>query len=53
MFDGCPVLKYLNLANLKADKVTDMNYLFNGCSNLVILVFKNIYIDSYIIFEIY
>ena len=33
MFNGCSSLKELNLSNFNTDNVTDMRYMFNGCSN--------------------
>ena len=33
MFYGCSSLKELNLSNFNTNNVTDMKYMFDGCSN--------------------
>ena len=34
MFDGCRNLTELNLTNFNTNKVTNMSYMFSGCSSL-------------------
>ena len=33
MFSGCSSLKELNLSNFNTNNVTDMSYMFYGCSD--------------------
>ena len=33
MFDNCSSLKKLNLNNFNTNNVTDMRYMFSGCSD--------------------
>jgi len=34
MFNKCSSLKEVNLSNFNTQNVTDMNYIFDGCSSL-------------------
>ena len=34
IFEGCSSLKYINISNLKTEKVEDMSYLFSECALL-------------------
>ena len=34
MFDGCSLLKDLNLSNFNTNNVTEMSHMFDGCSSL-------------------
>ena len=34
MFDGCSLLKSVDLSSLNGADITDMSYIFNGCSSL-------------------
>ena len=41
MLSGCFKLEELNLNNFNTSNVTDMSYIFNGCSSLKILNLKS------------
>ena len=41
MFGGCSSLKELNLNNFITNNVTNMSYMFNGCSDKLIFKIKS------------
>ena len=43
MFNGCSSLKELNLNNFNTNNVEDMEFMFNGCSNELIMKIKTQY----------
>ena len=45
MFHGCSSLKELNLNNFNTNNVTNMRFMFSGCSNELIMKIKNQYIN--------
>ena len=43
MFFKCSSLKELNLNNFNTNNVRDMNYMFSGCSNELVMKIKRQY----------
>ena len=43
MFSGCSSLKELNLSNFNTNNVTNMDYLFSGCSDELKLLLQSQY----------
>ena len=43
MFSFCSALKEINIPNLNINKITDINYMFNECSDELKMKIKNKY----------